>query len=290
MRRKKDEGFGAALAKIMEEGSRGGGEEVARDHFSLCATEEGSGVPGVPDTMRGDPYRVCESPCLDCGGRTWAVPMGPRWYVSPYCHDCAERSSDGVWRREGARRDRQSEVQRLRNAGLTASDLATTHQLLEPLKTFRSGHTPDWIAYLYGQPGTGKTTQLTGAVRFYAGCGWRCRYLTMSGMLRLLRPDGGLKVEDLVELDLLAIDEWGERGRMSEWATQQIRSVIDGRYRRRKATIIASNFAPKEIQKREDMGGWVIGSRIAEGLEAGEGRYITLDFDHRIGRPVPAER
>jgi DNA replication protein DnaC len=112
----------------------------------------------------------------------------------------------------------------------------------------------------------------------------------MSGMLRLLRPDGGLKVEDLVGLHLLAIDEWGERGRMSEWATQQIRSVIDGRYRGRKATIIASNHTIKDVQAREDMGGWVIGSRFVEGLGEGEGRSITLSFDHRIGRPVPAER
>ena len=256
---------------------------------------------GTPDPQRKG-YIITDAPCIDCGSHSWAVPshvenkrgqiVKEQWYVSPWCHACLNADALGLSKSRHDEQDRASDIQRYHNAGLTDADLAVSRPMQDQLRGFsRTDYSPEWCAYLVGSTGTGKTSQAIAAVKHYVSRGWRCRYLTERDLFRLLRPaEGGprLRPEQLIDLDLLVIDEFGSAGR-TDWQHEILRDVIDGRYRARRPTIFASNHSLRTLSAKEGLGRIII-ERIYEGVQAHEhgikaegSKYLEYTYSHRIG-------
>ena len=244
--------------------------------------------PGGIDDPRRPGYLIAFRECAECGAETWASKtLGRGWYLSPFCHSCLDDSASNFFKSKTAFDVRANLRQRQHNAGLTDRDIDTDFDLEHVLKRFEGDL---WCAFLVGAPGTGKTTQLVEAIKYHVGGGLRCRYLVEGDLCRLLRPDGGLKIEDLLALDLLCLDEFGSDGR-TEWEVSQVKAVVDARYRERKPTIFSSNHSLKTIARRPGLGR-PIAERIFEGLGGREGmrrlnsKYRQYTFSHRIGKTV----
>lgn len=261
-------------------------DRSARDIPQRCHQKQKPA--GVNDPNREN-FLITEQACVECGARSWAVPVlsGAGWYVSPFCHVCVGRDEEIANRR--ALEDYERNVkQRYLNAGLTEHDIRSDYPLLEGLKALITKGA-QWVSYLVGTSGTGKTTQGIACAKWHIEAGYRVKYLTEGDLALLLRPDGGLTLKDLLNLDLLIIDEFGSDSR-TEWATQQVKMTIDGRYRHRKPTVLLSNHSIRTIAKRQGLGR-PIAERIYEGLNGIEGllnsaQYYQFTFSHRIGRPV----
>jgi hypothetical protein len=257
----------------------------ARDKPTECrSTHRPSGV----DDPRREGYVITYQACVDCGARTWASSVdGVDWYCSPFCHACLDDDASSPFAGRSAREVLANIRQRLQNAGLTDADLANQHDLDSALVRFTSDR---WCAYLVGAPGTGKTTQAVEAIRYHVGAGERCRYYTESDLCRLLRPDGGLTLDAVVDFDLVALDEFGSDAR-TDWQSQQIKSIVDARYRHRRPTIFATNHSLKTIARRPGLGR-VVAERIYEGLGGREGmddpagKYLQYGYSWRIGKRV----
>jgi hypothetical protein len=260
-------------------------DQSARDLPVKCFSAR---RPAGIDDPRRPGFMIAFRKCVDCGADTWASKaLGRGWYVSPFCHTCLNDSATDYFKSKVTFDVRANLRQRHHNAGLTDRDIDTHFDLDHVFKRFDGDL---WCAFLVGLPGTGKTTQLVEAIKYHVGGGLRCRYLVEGDLCRLLRPDGGLKIEDLLELDLLCLDEFGSDGR-TEWGVSQIKAVIDGRYRERKPTILSSNHSLKTIAKRPGLGR-PVAERIFEGLGGREGmrrvnsKYRQYRFSYRIGKTV----
>jgi hypothetical protein len=260
-------------------------------HPSRCTVTlqpVGSPDPNKPDFVITEEFR-----CVECNGRTWACPSrssdNAGWYVSPYCHVCVDGSADGASGRATLDRIIRNREQRYTNAGLTKYDLSSSERFkldgrLTGLRLEPSGA---WCVYMCGLAGTGKTTQQLLAVQHYVGLGWSCRYVVESALFASLRPNGGQSLQALQALDLLAIDEFGSDVR-TDWEAATLRTIINGRYRERRPTILASNHSLRTIATIEGLGE-VVATRIFEGIggRAGvkdkDGRYLEYRHSFRTG-------
>ena len=98
-------------------------------------------------------------------------------------------------------------------------------------------------------------------------------------------------VRELVELDLLCIDEFGSESTTS-WSSEQLRRIINGRYRRRAPTILSSNHSLDQLVSRSGIGETVV-SRIIEGVGGLEAlsassysQHVRFTYSYRLRREV----
>lgn len=140
--------------------------------------------------------------------------------------------------------------------------------------------------YLWGKPGRGKTYAAAQAVRDAVMSGYlpECRQpaalchvsRTLAAMRRDIDEGESWRVPFLERVPLLALDDLGAE-RMTEWAVEQVASIIDARSFAGLPTIVTSNLSVGEL--REAVGG-IQGARLASRLSAYE-RIEATGMDRR---------
>lgn len=127
------------------------------------------------------------------------------------------------------------------------------------------GNIPEPWLFLYGSVGTGKTHLATAAAHMLLGAGIRVRYEYVPEFLRKLRDSysrdqeterqgergaGTAELWDYAQsADVLILDDLGTE-RATDWAAEQLRMLVDYRYREKAPTIITTNVGPEQIEPR----------------------------------------
>lgn len=121
-------------------------------------------------------------------------------------------------------------------------------------------------AYLWGEPGTGKTHAAACAVRMFSERGSRARLVTAKRLLDEVRAgyDGGDgdALARAERVPLLALDDLGAE-RPTEWAVEQLSGLIDARTARGLPTVLTSNY---RVGALRDLWGGMAGKRVASRL------------------------
>lgn len=108
-----------------------------------------------------------------------------------------------------------------------------------------NGYTEGQNLMLAGGVGTGKTFMAVAVLRELHMLGKRVMFDTMPSYLRRMRPaaEGNpeLTIGQLCNVDVLVIDDLGTE-KMTEWAAEQIITIIDSRSGNLKPTIITTNL------------------------------------------------
>lgn len=121
-------------------------------------------------------------------------------------------------------------------------------------------------AYLWGEPGTGKTHAAACAVRMYCSRGMRARLVTAKRLLDEVRDGyGGGDRGALARAErvpLLALDDLGAE-RPTEWAVETLSSLIDARTAAGLPTVVTSNYRIGQVR---DLWGGMAGKRVASRL------------------------
>lgn len=122
--------------------------------------------------------------------------------------------------------------------------------------------------FLGGPVGTGKTGMAIGALWVAHENGKSIHYTTVPDMLESLRPGSpdqdrnDATLRDLQTVGLLLLDDLGAE-KPTEWTSQQLYSVINGRYHNGIATIVTSNMSPDVLKEPTRVGERTI-SRLME--------------------------
>ena len=119
--------------------------------------------------------------------------------------------------------------------------------------------------YLYGGVGVGKT--------FYACCiangaaekGYTVRAMSVNRIINDLfsTTDKSGVIRKLVSADLLIIDDFGAQ-RKTEYASEQVFTVIDERYKTKKPLIVTSNLPYHSLKETKDITEQRIADRIVD--------------------------
>lgn len=129
-----------------------------------------------------------------------------------------------------------------------------------------------------GAPGLGKTFLSAAIARTVADKGFSVAYDTVTGLLAAFEQekfsaDDGEKalaasrVRQLQDCDLLVIDDLGTE-LTTAFTVSALYTLIDGRLRRKKSTIVSTNLTPAELEERYTQ---QLASRLL-------GEYLTLFF------------
>jgi len=111
---------------------------------------------------------------------------------------------------------------------------------------------------LYGTVGTGKT-HLAAAIgnRVVYEYGYDVYFMPFTELLTTLKNNMNNKdfIKDFLrrlnKADLLIMDDLGKE-KYTEWAAEQLFSLLDNRYRDCKPVIITTNYTPQQLAKRVD--------------------------------------
>lgn len=164
-----------------------------------------------------------------------------------------------------------------------------------------------WCVFLHGVAGTGKTQQAAEFVRavithMLSGMTPQTMdrfeggvppfpdvvFAAETQILATLRPNGGKTLEDYQRARWLVIDDMGE-SRGSDWAYEQMKAILDHRYRLHLPTLITSNLALPELRTRSFYDDRVT-SRLFEMCGGHNARAIgahgaiEMTADYRMGR------
>ncbi|HAT42378.1 MAG TPA: hypothetical protein DCS87_11770 [Rheinheimera sp.] len=226
-------------------------------------------------------------------------PMGPKFFVSDTCPQCAaalkvKEQNDDAARRQ---REEQARVERKRcEAGVGLryvqscfeSFVAETHEQRKALS--------ECVAYadhiaggghanlvMSGQVGTGKTMLACAMVNRLLSSGRRVRIVNLGHIVRDIKDSWqktGCKTEtdiirELVQLDLLVIDEVGQQ-RGTETELLLIFEIIDGRYKAMLPTVLISNLDKKGIVE-------AIGERAFDRLRQDGGKLVAFNWGSMRG-------
>ena len=139
--------------------------------------------------------------------------------------------------------------------------------------------------WLYGPPGTGKTTMAMLVSKAAIDADRSVAIYSCPRLLALLREsiDGGGVlglIDELAAVDLLHIDDLGAEHR-TEWALEQLYSIINARYQDERSTLITSNLNPVELGEQ-------LGKRIVSRLEGSCEVLAFYGADARRDDFVPA--
>lgn len=158
---------------------------------------------------------------------------------------------------------RRIKAQRLTKAGLLGVYASASCNLGQRLyDAAKEGHG----AYLWGEPGTGKTYAAACAVRLTVLDGKKAKLVTAKRLLDDIRAafDGGDKdvLKRAETYQLLALDDLGAE-RTTEWAQETLTRLIDTRAAKGLPTIVTSNYRLGQLR---DVWGGMAGARIASRL------------------------
>jgi DNA replication protein DnaC len=131
-------------------------------------------------------------------------------------------------------------------------DFGSQREAIRRLKAFIEA--PHGWVYLHGAYGNGKTTLMALAVNALRHKKAEAAFANVPQFLRYLRhcidPRTGQDYEPTLDyirrVPILALDDLGAE-KSTEWAVEQIYEVLNYRYVKRKATLIASNLEPRDL-------------------------------------------
>lgn len=219
--------------------------------------------------------------CKSCGGYRQTIVPAPFGigYIMPRCVCPCQAEAERQRKEAEEQRNRMERIKRRRAQGLQDRYLYdytfANDNGQNPLMKKAHAYVEHWgEAYrnntgllLFGDVGTGKS--------FFAGCIANALLdrdipVLMTNFPTILNRLTGMFSEDraefiasLSEYDLLIIDDLGVE-RNTEYAMEQMFTVIDGRYRSRKPMIITTNLKLEEIKNPPDLAHARIYDRILE--------------------------
>lgn len=217
--------------------------------------------------------------CRMCGGARQTVVKLPSGYLVPRCICACRIKAEEERRKAEEQRVRMERIRRRKTQGLqdrylfdyTFANDNGSNPLMEKARAYVE-HWPDALKsntglLLFGDVGTGKS--------FFAGCIANALLerdvpVLMTNFPAILAQLTGVFGEErasflgsLDEYDLLILDDLGvERG--SEYAMEQMFSVVDARYRSRKPMIVTTNLNLGELKHPADLTHARIYERILE--------------------------
>jgi DNA replication protein DnaC len=133
--------------------------------------------------------------------------------------------------------------------------------------------------WLWGSPGTGKTTMAMIVSRHAIDAGRSVAIYSCPRLLSVIREsiDGsGMLdfIDRLAQVDLLHIDDLGAE-RRTEWVVEQLYTIINARYEAQRSMLVTSNLDRDELAEQ-------LGERIVSRLEGMCGEPLPFyGTDHR---------
>lgn len=145
-----------------------------------------------------------------------------------------------------------------------------------------AGRRPNLI--LFGPVGSGKTGLAWGLVRELCERGVPARMLNFRDHLAATR--NAFRTGDPPDLAarrvaVLCLDDLGAE-RPTDWARDELATLVEERYQRELPTIVTSNYAPSEIAARLGHDDRVIGERIVSRLVDGAWQIRFRSEDRRV--------
>lgn len=148
---------------------------------------------------------------------------------------------------------------------------------------------------LYGKPGTGKTHLAAAVVNARLASGNQAVFVTVPELLADIRDtiarkkDTSELLETVKDVELLVMDDMGAE-KITDWAVEQLFSVVNARLLRKKQTVVTSNYEPAKLIARmavkdyegkiiDDLPGKRIVSRLTEMCQKAE----MCGRDQRLG-------
>lgn len=226
-------------------------------------------------------------------------PMGPKFFVSDTCPQCAAALKVKEQNEDAARRQReeQSRIERKRcEAGVGLRYVQSCFESFVAETPEQSKALSECVAYadhiadgghanlvMSGQVGTGKTMLACAMVNRLLSSGRRVRIANLGHIVRDIKDSWqktGCKTEtdiirELVQLDLLVIDEVGQQ-RGTETELLLIFDIIDGRYKAMLPTVLISNLDKKGIVE-------AIGERAFDRLRQDGGKLVAFNWGSMRG-------
>lgn len=235
--------------------------------------------------MRGDPSGRRSCPLAICDGTGWI--LGPEDVARP-C-ECRERvvaraRSRGVASVIPAKY-RGVSFERPPVTQIADAVVAPVREYCEQIESNIDEGRGLW---LFGGPGTGKTTLAMVTSRVALEAGRSVAIYSMPKLLARIRRtfDGDAGEQSYLEffgrltgVDLLHIDDLGTENR-TEWVTEQLYSIVNERYEARKALVVTTNKNEAELER--EIGERVV-SRLVEMCE-----LVPVFGDDRRWQSSPA--
>lgn len=130
-----------------------------------------------------------------------------------------------------------------------------------------------------GTTGTGKTHLAIAIVKSLLNRGLECRYTTLGNALTAIKETYASEstrhesevLNDYIRPDVLVLDEIGIVS-LSKADDMLLYKIIDGRYIKKKGTIVISNLSTDELKN-------FMGDRISDRLRSNDIRVIKMDFE-----------
>ncbi len=213
--------------------------------------------------------------CYACGADTLTV--GQPFDLPPLrmrlCPDCAvaERAAEDE-------QERQAHVRTLLSRAGGGFMQAWT---LETYPKDEAGRRPwaqaiTWLdlpgrrpnVFLHGQVGTGKTGLAWALIREFCERGTEAAFLNFRDYLYNVRQsfDTKVPVDDRPHhVPILALDDLGAE-RPTEWAREELATLVDRRRMHRRPTIVTTNYEPAELARRLGHDDPLLGARIVSRL------------------------
>lgn len=207
-------------------------------------------------------YPTCPACQTTAGYRPMPDDPDGRWQRCPDC-----------WQRE----QHQRATRRLLDAGLTSEEIErhtfgqfqaehpVQREMLAAARSLADGTLDAWSLSLAGGLGSGKTHLLASAVQSVLATGRTALYASTPTLFAELRraisngEDPDALVDGLIACDCLALDELPAAEALTDWRADQLDRLVNGRYRAKLATIVASNHLPPAWPPR-------VRDRLAEGM------------------------
>ncbi len=250
--------------------------------------------------LREDEYLDLQTGLVTCsschGPRQKVLKVDGRIY-RPRCLCACQKAKQDRLEEERRQREFRDQVSRNRSLGLPepalrrctfANDLGYNPEMETAKKYVAQWETmyrQSVGLLIWGDVGTGKT--------FLAGCIANALLdagvtVLMTNFSRILNAMTGLYnvdrnayVDDLNRYDLLIIDDLGME-RDTDFALEQVFSVIDSRYRVRRPLIVTTNLKPSQLKQTDSLARRRIYDRVLE-------RCVPLQVNHRNIRSEKAQ-
>lgn len=136
-----------------------------------------------------------------------------------------------------------------------------------------------------GPVGTGKTGLVWCITRELVLAGHRVRFVNWRNLLYDLRESFGANgqrdsLDRYIAAPALVLDDVGAE-RVTEWAAEQLATLIDSRYMKGRVTVVTSNYGANELADRLSVEDAVIGDRIMSRLLEGASVIKVEGSDRR---------